>query len=295
VDRELVPNFAVSTTFTFRRMQDMLWAPLIGVRQKDYTQSGTLSGTLPELGAYNVPIYALNASKVPPGGGKEASNHDGYHQRFMGLEFSATKRMANRWMARFGFSTNDWREYYDNPDTAIVDPTRAAATSTVLTGARPFAGPQFDGGLVVRQAAGSGKSGIYMVAPRYQLTANGMYEGPWGLNLGANLVTRQGYSEPFFRSQTATGDPLGRTTVLLVNDVAQFRLPTVSSLDGRVSKKFTFGKASASLDFDVFNIFNRGTVLGKQYDARLTGATGFGNVLEIMNPRIARLGARFTF
>ena len=28
---------------------------------------------------------------------------------------------------------------------------------------------------------------------------------------------------------------------------------------------------------------------------RLTGATGFNQTLEIMNPRILRLGARFTF
>ena len=50
-----------------------------------------------------------------------------------------------------------------------------------------------------------------------------------------------------------------------------------------------------AVDFDVFNLLNSGTVLGKQYDARLTGATGFGQTLEIMNPRIARIGARFTF
>jgi hypothetical protein len=42
-------------------------------------------------------------------------------------------------------------------------------------------------------------------------------------------------------------------------------------------------------------VLNTVTVLGKQYDARLTGATGFDQTLEIMNPRIARLGARFTF
>jgi hypothetical protein len=36
-------------------------------------------------------------------------------------------------------------------------------------------------------------------------------------------------------------------------------------------------------------------VLSRQYDARLTGATGFGQTLEIMNPRVARLGVRFTF
>ena len=83
--------------------------------------------------------------------------------------------------------------------------------------------------------------------------------------------------------------------MLLVSQVDQFRLPAVTSLDGRVEKRFTFGATHVALDFDVFNLLNAGTVLGKQYDARLTGATGFDNTLEIMNPRIARLGLRFTF
>ena len=92
-----------------------------------------------------------------------------------------------------------------------------------------------------------------------------------------------------------TGDPLGRKTVLLVNQVDAFRLPAVSSLDGRIEKRFNFGSTHFALDFDVFNVLNAGTILGKQYDARLTGATGFDKTLEIMNPRIARLGVRFTF
>jgi tRNA A-37 threonylcarbamoyl transferase component Bud32 len=231
---------------------------------------------------------------VPVGGGETETNRQGYHQKYLGFEFSATKRMSNHWMARFGFSTNDWREYFDDPSVSIVDPTKAPAPA--ITQARQFAGPQIDGGLVVRKAAGSGKSNIYLVAPQYQFVANGSYEGPWGLNFGANLVTRQGYAEPFFQSNVAAGDPLGRKTVLLVNQVDAFRLPSVSSLDGRIEKRFTFGSSThLALDFDVFNVLNSGTVLGKQYDARLTGATGFNQTLEIMNPRIARLGARFTF
>ena len=133
------------------------------------------------------------------------------------------------------------------------------------------------------------------MAPKYQIVANGLYEGFWGFNFGASLVTRQGYAEPFFRSNVPTGDPLGRKTVLLVPNVDDFRLPAVTSLDGRLEKRFTFGSAKIVLDFDVFNLFNAGTVLGKQYDARLEGATGFDQVLEIMNPRIARLGVRFSF
>jgi hypothetical protein len=77
--------------------------------------------------------------------------------------------------------------------------------------------------------------------------------------------------------------------------VDDFRLPAVSSLDGRIEKRLHFGKTYVALDFDVFNVLNSGTLLGKQYDARATGATGYDQTLEIMNPRIARLGVRFTF
>ena len=290
-DKELTPHFSVSATVTYRRMVDLLWTPLIGVTSANYTQTATLSGTAPEIGAYSVPLYALSASAVPPGGGKVFAVRDGYHQRYLGLEASATKRLADRWMARFGFSTNDWREYFDDPSKAILDLTRAPAPSA----AWPFSGPQVNGGAVARLSSGSGKSGIYMVAPTFQIVANGQYEAIWGISVGANLVARQGYAEPFFQSNVATGSPLGRKTVLLVPQVDDFRLPAVTSLDGRIEKRFTFGSSKVALDFDVFNLLNAGTVLGKQYDTRLTGPTGFDQVLEIMNPRIARLGVRLVF
>ena len=45
-------------------------------------------------------------------------------------------------------------------------------------------------------------------------------------------------------------------------------------------------------DFDIFNVFNSGTVLGRIYDV---SSTEFNNVAEIMNPRIARFGVRLQF
>ncbi|HEX9366087.1 MAG TPA: hypothetical protein VF921_05635, partial [Vicinamibacterales bacterium] len=74
-----------------------------------------------------------------------------------------------------------------------------------------------------------------------------------------------------------------------------FRLPAVSSLDVRLEKAIKIQRATVALDLDVFNVGNVATVLGRTYDLRLTGATGFNKTLEIMNPRIARLGARITF
>ena len=295
VDRELMPNLAFSATFTWRRMNDMLWQPLIGVKSTDYVQTGTLSGTLPELGSYSVPLYALRASAVPPGGGQFSTNRAGYHQRFVGLEMQLTKRMSDRWMGRLGFSTNSWTEHLDDPSVAIIDPTKAPAPDV---GSRPFAGPQIDRGQVVRSATGSGKSGIYMVAPRYQIIANGLYQAPWGFNFGASVGTQQGYAEPFFQTRVSTGDPLGRKTVLLAPNADAFRLPAVTSMGARVEWKGTLaGRYNVALDLDVFNVFNSDTILGKQFDARfsMTSPTGFGQVLEIMNPRVARLGVRFFF
>jgi hypothetical protein len=83
--------------------------------------------------------------------------------------------------------------------------------------------------------------------------------------------------------------------VLAVVDVTRFRLPAVSSLDARVEKAIKIQRANIMLDLDIFNIFNNATVLGRQYDIRRTGPTGYNKVLEIMNPRILRLGARINF
>ncbi|HXI27450.1 MAG TPA: hypothetical protein VNG89_03485, partial [Vicinamibacterales bacterium] len=291
VDRELAAAFGVSATFTYRRMQDLLWTPLIGVTQANYTRTSTLTGTAPEVGAYSVPLYALQASAVPPGGGMVMANRPGYHQEFMGLEVSATRRLSKRLNARVAFSTNNWREYFDDPATAILDPTPAPAPSN----ARPFAGPQVSGDPVVRQTAGSGKSDFYMIAPGYQFVANAAYVAKWGIDVAGSLMVREGYAEPFFQSDVATGDPLGLKSVMVVAHADDHRLPQLTTFDLRAGKTFKFGFSKVSADFDVFNVFNSGTVLARQYDIRLTGPTGFGQTLEVMNPRIARIGVRFTF
>ena len=48
----------------------------------------------------------------------------------------------------------------------------------------------------------------------------------------------------------------------------------------------------ARINFDVFNLLNRSTVLGRQYNLRLSTAD---QVQEIMNPRVLRVGLRFGF
>jgi hypothetical protein len=285
VDRELMPNFGISAAFTYRRMYDFTWTPSIGVRSSDYQVQGTLTGSdLPDGSSYSVPYYFVPESALSPGaiaGGDEYVTRDGYRQRYWGIEVMAVKRLSNKWMARFGFSTNDHREYFDNPN-ALEDPTGAPGS------------PKVDGGLVVRSSGGSGKSGIYQLLPKYQFIANGLYQAPYGIDLGFNMVMRQGFGQPWYQDRISTPDDYfsSRKTVLLVTDVGENRLPAVTSFDFRLGKVFNVERANINIDLDIFNLFNSGAVLGRQYNKRLTGATGFNQVLEIMNPRILRLGLR---
>ena len=97
----------------------------------------------------------------------------------------------------------------------------------------------------------------------------------------------------FYANDVATNDAVRSSKdVVVITDLDKYRLPTLSSLDFRVEKAFTFGRTRAVFDFDVFNLLNSGTVLGRQYDVQ---ASNFNAITEIMNPRIARFGVRFTF
>jgi hypothetical protein len=278
MDHELMPNFGLSGSVIYRTFVNFNWRNngLVGT---DYVASTPLVGTHPSIGDYNAPIFIATRRPSNPAATEYRDRPD-YSQRFLGLEVAATKRLSNKWMARFGFSSNDHREYFDSP-AAFTDPTPTPAS------------PNKDGGLVVRQSGGSGKSGIFQLLPKYQFIMTGLYQAPWGINLAGNMVNRQGFAMQYNRSQISTADPVTRLkTVFLLDEAGDKRLPSVTSLDLRVGKEFSFRRTKLNLDLDIFNALNTATILGREFN--LTRTTG-NNVLEIMNPRVVRLGARFGF
>ena len=106
---------------------------------------------------------------------------------------------------------------------------------------------------------------------------------------------RQGFSAPYFilSDTDGAGDMIApEKNVILVQDVGKNRLPTVHTLDARVSKNIHYRRLNVNLDMDLFNLFNSATVLGRDYDL---SSTGFNDVREIVNPRIIRFGVRVGF
>jgi hypothetical protein len=296
VDRELMPNLGINASYTYRAIGNFNWRPLIKttggvITGADYVQLGTVTGSLPtgfdgaNGGTFSTPYYGItNSSLYQSDRGTLYQTRPGYSQKYQGFEVSATKRMSNKWMARLGFSTNSWREYFDGVGS-MQNPTPSLAN------------PNIDGGYVVTAAGGSGKSGIYMVQPKYQFIANGAYQFPYQIDFGVSYLIRQGYPMPWYKATTKTGNLLGQTqNILYVADFGQDRLPATQTFDMRIGKTLKMKSVTANLDFDIFNLFNSATVLGRQYNANVTGGTtGYTQVLEIMQPRIARLGLRISF
>jgi hypothetical protein len=292
LDRELMPNFGVSASVTWRRFTDVLWSgydpallvtvyPLIGVTRADYQLEGVVEGNVQGIGAYRREYFAPAEASLPPGNGVELRNRPDYHQQYLGFEAQATKRLSNRWMARVGFSTNRHTEHF-NGDGGVFDPGPTLAW------------PNIEGGAFMTATSGSGKSEVYLILPRYQINASGLYQFAYGINLAANLTARDGYGMPFFET-VDSADPLQPEKRVLLVDPRDSRLPGVATFDLRGEKTFAFGSRQLALSLDLFNVFNSATVLGRQYDVTTTGATGFNQPLEIMNPRLLRFGVRFQF
>ena len=133
-----------------------------------------------------------------------------------------------------------------------------------------------------------------MVQPKYQIIANGLYQLPYNFDVGANYLLREGYPMPWnWNTSGGFSDPLGSTkTLLLVPEFGYARLPAVQTLDVRLGWRAKFGKTALNLDLDFFNLFNSSTTLGRQYSKQ---SSKYTQIAEIMQPRIMRVGARFTF
>jgi hypothetical protein len=289
LEHELRAHFGLSGSFTWRKYTNFNWLHHRDVTGANFVRAGNATGSAAPVGSYTIPLYNVNPSALPSDNGRVYENRPGYTQQFWGVELAATKRMSNNWMMRAGFSTGEHTENFKDPG-AQFDPT-----PTVPLAATPLASPNVSGGLVLTQTVGSGRSHVFLVAPKYQFILTSAYQARFGINVGVNYLARQGYASPYYLGEHAgTEDDLnpGGRNILLSTNVGDARLPMVHSLDARISKVIKISRLTADLDLDVFNALNASTILGRQFDLNATNAD---QPLEIMNPRVVRLGLRVRF
>jgi hypothetical protein len=271
IDREVMPNLGLSVAYIHRRIGRFFVNQRIGLSSADFiavTRSYPCGNDTCDQASYTATYYTLPFN-VPT---IIRQTHDRNTRSFHGVEVSARKRFTGRWMMSGSFTWNTIvgrfdRETYLDPANAVVvgDPTN------------------FD--LV------HGHQALVQNA-RWVAKLSGMYALPWGVNTSAFLNARDGF--PFNRTVLSPVDRGGRLgqVSLLVEPWATQRLDDMLTLDAKIEKRFAFGRLGVTPSVDVFNLGNANTVLGRQANQSNSNAN---RVLEVLAPRVVRVGLRMTF
>jgi hypothetical protein len=270
VERELIPDFAVGASYIYRHATNWIWRdpvgggvtiPYVGVTANDFVPVDfEFQGQ--ELTYYELPF--------PRPAGEYLTNWPDYHQRYQAVELTGRKRLSNHWMLGFGVTFTDHREFFGS-EAAVFDPTnvdnrRGEQTNTVL----------------------GRMSGLNS---RWIVKLDGMVQLPAGINLAGKLNGRQGYVYPraFYTPPRSGG--IGRAWVYL-NPFGVDRYDDFWIVDLRLEKTFNIKGTRLSGMLDIFNSLNAGTVLAREPRQNLANAN---NVINILAPRVLRIGVRWVF
>ena len=300
IEHAIRPELVVGLNASYRQLHDILEAELLVFdgdpfaagnlgstgrvhRRDDYVQN-TLTGVLPNGEPYSVNYWTLRQG-VGTRNGFLLENGD-REQEFLGASLSLHKRLSNRWMARGNVSWQDWT--WNIPDSENQDPTDVIAGgivdgTDVLQGSGTASGPK--GNVFINSNWSYSLSGLYQIAP----------DAPWGFNVSASLNGREGY--PLRYSRRVNRAPIADTPgvgldVPIASEADTFRYPDVHLLDLRVEKEFRLSDFGLTVGADLFNALNESYVLQRQ---SILGLTTGDHVLEVVSPRILRLGVRLSW
>jgi len=156
---------------------------------------------------------------------------------------------------------------------------------------------------------GSSKNNQYIFT-RWMLKVAGLYQLPYGVNVGFNFLAREGWviRESFRIVDYTLPNPRSNSATLDMTPFGSDRLPNSYILNGRVEKMLAVGEGKFYIMLDLFNVFNSATInrreqkyYGTYYkyadpaQNRFVANPNFYMVNEILNPRVLRIGVRFEF
>jgi hypothetical protein len=305
LDHELLPNFAVGVAYVWRKNSDIAYYPRLAAACSD--PSNPTMATCPiitpneyvagkpvtQRGVTVIPFSPTSALVNAGNGGRILTNQPGYSQSFSGLDFTLTKRLSNKWMARVAVTYNHYTQNFTGTPVGgvFVQQGSGAAQAAFQGNPTPTTyNSLVNGDIVSAQSYGSGPA-TYYTSPTWQVYANGLVQLPWDFELSTAIFTRQGQISPEFINVHAGGD--GTLKELATSTIDANRYPNVFDADLRLAKNVKLGgSVVVVLSAEAFNIFNGNTTL--QTNNSLSSST-FGRINEILSPRIVRFGARLTF
>jgi len=307
-DYELARDFTIGANITMRQRDGVIWTPFYN--NDTFTSNGQLqvlagsdvyectssvSGTAPDGRPFNEPFCTLIDpldTRLPPGYARFENNMPGYKQMYNGIEFTATKRLSNKWMMRGFLSYSDWTNEFDG--TPLTPGIYGSGASTQSGDPTNFRGETAtDGSLIAVQSLASGnKANVFVGSSQWQMNVNGLYQLPKNWSVSGNVYGREGYGLADFVVADASATQEGNKNIQ-VDAIDTNRYDDLFLIDLRVAKLFTLERnTNVEIAAEVFNVTNENTTL--QLGSRLD-QTSYRRVGEIVSPRVLRLVATINF
>jgi hypothetical protein len=276
VDHELIPALRLSTVFTYRREKYPQatsdpanpYAAVLSTRA-DTGPDGTAGTADDSTFTYFDRLSSASLTHF--------TNDPTSLQTYKGIEFTATKRMSNRWQMLAGYTFSRTRvsgvSVNTNPNNLIF----AEGLVTGQLGDRP-----------------------------HQFKLTGTYILPWyEVGLAANFNSQSGIA---VTRQVTTTLSVGGTTNVNVEPPGSHRLDARTAVDLRLFKSFAFGNRSLETSVDFNNLANANTVWNVRTlsgtinlrqngdpDGAINTVPQFLSPAEVYPPRNVRINVAFRF
>jgi len=320
LEREVLPNFAVSLVGSYRKYDKYNWAlkywldangnrtyptmdmfPSRGLPAASYYNSSTNTVFIPDTKeAKNHEWYSANAAYLAYSPYSERQLRPNYYMDYFGVDLIFNKRLANKWMLNGSFTWQWQAQHYG--EGSYLNPTNLWAYD-----GKPQAA--FVGGA-------SGKIDQYIYS-RWMFKLAALYQLPFDISVSATFNMREGWVQDEYFTLVDYRIPSSHTQSadIRMDVFGAQRLPLFYNINFRAEKLIRAGNTGRIyIMLDVFNLLNKmienrryqkywGTVMvygDAQGNIDWTRTAFTPNITynalnEVLNPRVARLGIRFEF
>ncbi|HET9705662.1 MAG TPA: carboxypeptidase regulatory-like domain-containing protein [Vicinamibacterales bacterium] len=265
LEREIKSGLSGRVSYVYKNMRNV-WAEIDTVRDAAYTVPFTINDPGADRVAGTADDQTFQTQALPTGVGTERvyTNNPDADADFQNVEFAINRRFSGRWMllASYGMTWSN------------MNHTAGGARQSVY---RPVDQMWGDNGHETSTLWN------YKIVGRYTMPWDVGFSGSWKVQSGFNFARTISVTFPVEGSRTVRVEPIDSN-----------RYPTVSILDLRLDKSFTFGRyGRVTPMFDVFNLLNSGVPTTVR--TTNTATAPFKEVTAILNPRVIRFGFRYNF
>jgi Ca-activated chloride channel family protein len=235
----------------------------------DWVPAGTVTGSLPGGGAYEVPYFDLRPGLAWTGGRLLANGSR--ERESLSVTAEWTRRFTGSWMGRGHVTWSDARWRVPAAYARIDEPTPEAG------------GGDRDGQAVVIGDVGSAA----FAQARWSLFAGAYYSFDSGVEVAGTVTGREGFPVVYYRR--VLRERAGPVDVAVTGEPDAWRTGDLVTLDARVAKELDVGSTEVEVALEAFNLLDAGTVTAREGDL---GSTRGGLVDDLVAPRTVRLSVR---